>query len=168
MQNVQDSLAKIFEGSAITGESLEGYSEISSVPVPVRRRDSTGWKSMNDEKLIRSLCVGFANLQGEVDELKGRLKQLNSLSTSINDLNNPKFKLKIPISILISQENGIFYAEPVDFEIYGEGETEKDAIHNLKEVIIVYFENLKQSKDKLSPKLRAKLKLLGRLISYED
>ncbi|MFH1610558.1 MAG: hypothetical protein ABIA91_01585 [Patescibacteria group bacterium] len=161
MQTARD----LFEG--LEGESLEAYSEVSSTLALVKRQDSTRWKSMNDDKLnklIRDLCVGFANLQGEVDELK----KGNSLSISIYDLNNSKFQLKVPMSVLVYQEDGIFYTEPADFEIFGEGETEKDAINNFKEVIVVYFENLRNSKEKLSKKLSAKLKLLEKMISCEN
>ena len=87
-----------------------------------------------------------------------------SYSIQIMDLNNDKYFLNCPISVIVYFENSQFYAELIDFDIFGEGLTEKDAIDNLKEVFIVYFESLINKKGKLSKKLALKAKLIKSLI----
>ncbi len=86
-----------------------------------------------------------------------------SVALNINDLNSSELILKCPISVLINVEDDIFFANSVDVDIFGEGNSELEAIDNLKESIVMYYFALKEEKN-LTPQLKAKFTLLQKLV----
>jgi hypothetical protein len=97
-----------------------------------------------------------AQLNRIVIELADLKKSINSVNAiQILDLNSDKYKLKHPLSLSIIFENGEYVVEAFDFDIYGQGESEKEALESFKSIFIDYYENLHNSK-KLSKLLISK------------
>lgn len=108
------------------------------------------------------------SMETRVENLEKHSNNRVGISVQICDLDNPRYSLKRPISLLVFVENGAYFAAPIDLEIFGEGIDEISAIYDLKESIVCYFEELKNSSSKLSVRLKSKLKFLNTLIKDED
>lgn len=131
-------------------------------------RDSTKWSEALQIQLHLHSAIAIARLEERVEKLERKTDKSVCLSVPINDLNNSKYRLRSPIFVLINRESEEFYAEAVDFNVYGIGGDEKEAIENFKEMLILCYENLKFSQRKLSRNLRTKLALLKKIIIDED
>jgi len=89
------------------------------------------------------------------------------MTTKINNLNNPKYQLNAPVSVIISYDDGLYYAEAVDFNVYSEGNDGKEALDNIKTAIISYYESLMKHEKRLSKKMDNDFKILSKLIIHE-
>ncbi len=127
----------------------------------------TSFRSENEFKVWVAQQQRIEELESRVKVLENNSRAKIGMSVQICDLNNPKYILKKPISLLVFTENGEYYASLVDFDVFGVGENEISAIDDLKGVIVVYFDSLKVSRSKLSDKLKAKFNLLQSFISNE-
>ena len=137
-------------------------------PRDVKHPLTTGAENIWKSQSIETLNSALINLVSSIADLKKEISNLNPVSTiQIMDLESTRFTLITPISVYLNKESDQFYAECVDFNIYGIGNDEKEAILHLKEAIINYFEELNSSKSKLSKKLISKLNLLKRIIKNE-
>jgi len=139
-------------------------------PNPLDYRSSSNWKAFKDFKdkeILESLCNNFIKLELRVKQLEEASGRLTSYAIPINDLGSAKYKLNSPIYLFISKENDYFLVEAVDFDVYAVGESEKEAVDKFKGILIEYFENLGSSGEKMSKNLKAKYKLLRKLISNE-
>jgi len=130
-------------------------------------QSSSKWEAFKDKQILQSLCDNFIKLELRVKQLEETSGRLTSYAISINDLGSAKYKLNSPFYVFISKENDYFLVEAVDFDVYAVGESEKEAIDKFKEILIEYFENLGFSGKKMSKNLKAKYKLLRKLILNE-
>lgn len=148
--------------------SASGF--FNNIPMgnPLGYQTSSKWESFKSEKLLQNLCDNVIKLNLRVEQLEQSFPIRSSgYAIPINDLGNPKYLLKSPIYVFLTKEKGNFLVEAMDFDIYGISDNEKDAVDNFKEVLVLYFENLKSSGKNLSKKLEAKLDLLKKLIRNE-
>jgi len=120
------------------------------------------WKEVRIQNIETEL-VGLAFRVGKIEENLNKVKFGSSVQ--IYDLEDLKYGLNFPISLILTKEDDMFYAEAVDFNLFGIGGDEKFAIRDLKEVLVIYYEGLTSSEKKLNKKLRKKLRLLRQIIS---
>lgn len=117
-----------------------------------------------EEVRFNDIRTNVTILALEIANIKEEIKKLNiNFSIQIYDLDNPNYKLESPLSVIVSKEDDYYYAESVDFDIYGTGKTEREAISELQETLIDFYENLTKEK-KITKDLEAKRKLLTKLI----
>lgn len=101
----------------------------------------------------------------KVDKLDVKIENLDKgISAQLFDLNGSTYKLKHPISAIITKENDIYFAESIDFDVYGEGIDEKEAINDLKRALIIFYESLNKRGKKLSVQMKAKRNVLNNII----
>lgn len=121
--------------------------------------------ALDQVNLISNLRNDVAILSLDISNIKESLKKIEiNFSVQLYDLDDLKYKLKSPIWVLITKEQDYYIAESVDFDVYGTGETEKEAISELKETLINFYENLMKEK-KITKELEVKKRLLTKLIS---
>lgn len=70
------------------------------------------------------------------------------------------------ISALVWEENGLYVAQSVGIEVASQGETEKEALANLKEALELYFEDEKVGLGILEYKNDVSLKKVYPKLSY--
>lgn len=99
---------------------------------------------IQDLKSQIALLTGQATIQSQIiQDLQ------NKRIVPVQNLRSPKLHLKEPLYISVEYGNGVFVVFSDDLNLYGEGETELNAIRDFcKEVRDLYFD-LKNSKDKL-------------------
>jgi len=120
-----------------------------------RGKSELEWENLNPILIKLLLAIDKIN-----ESISNQVIQLYNLESH-------KYSLKNPISIITTYENGLYYAETVDFNIYSEGQDIKEAVNNLKTAIISYYESLRKHKRKLSKKMRDEFTLLSKLIKNE-
>jgi predicted RNase H-like HicB family nuclease len=149
------------------------FTQYQSYPYPTIPEDGgkfqlsskTPWEMENDITGIKST---FVNLEDRIATLeKTTPRNRYCISTQISDLDSTKYRLRCPIPVLITFEDKTFFAEPPDFELFGTGSDAKSAVNDLKDVIVVYYENLRESPETLSKALKIKLQLLNKIIEDE-
>lgn len=113
----------------------------------------------NDYTWVRRQIDLTEELGRKVDPLLDK-----GISVQLIDLNDSAYKLKHPISAIITKENDIYFAESVDFDVYGEGVDEKEAINDLKRALIVFYGSLHKTGKKLSVQMKAKRNVLKNII----
>ena len=105
--------------------------------------------SLQVEKVKNALVL----MGKEVVRLRNAIEQLHRKTTArsvfIKNLRDEGYKLREPLAISLEFENGGVCACCYDIDMYGEGKTEEEAIDDLCEVIIDYYESLKEDEDKL-------------------
>lgn len=127
--------------------------------------DSTLWVRKQID-LTEELGRKVDSLVVDVNKLDGKIENLDKgISAQIFDLNDPAYKLKHSISAIITKENDIYFAESVDFDVYGEGVDEKEAINDLKRALLVFHTSLYRPGKKLSSQMKAKHALLKKIIT---
>lgn len=110
---------------------------------------------------IESLNSNIIKLLIEINNLK---EATSNNIIKINDLNSGKYCLKHPIDCIFTFEGDEYLIETVDFNIYSRGATIKEAIENIKEVIIDFYISLYKNKYRLSKSLKKKFELLQNFI----
>ena len=68
----------------------------------------------------------------------------------IDSLRSEKYKLKKPIPINLEHAEAVYIATNYDLELYGYGDSEQEAIEELRNSIIECYEDLKEE-DQLGP-----------------
>jgi len=94
--------------------------------------------------------------------------RVEAISVNILDLNSSQFRLKQPLNLLLHKEGIDYYAECVDFDVYGIGKDEKDSIVDLKSNFLMYYKSLLENPKILSEKLQGKLLVLNSIIDGND
>ena len=65
----------------------------------------------------------------------------------IDSLNSDKYFIRKPISVTIERFENVYLATNYDLDIYGYGDSEAEALDELKSLILEFFEDLKDEKD---------------------
>ncbi|MBU3979090.1 hypothetical protein KKE68_05320, partial [Patescibacteria group bacterium] len=143
----------IRETFTIKSKIMPPYSELT-------RGGMGNWEGLPSKDMLTrdmnlsAVVKAIIDIRDKIDNVK------QALSIQIYDLDSSKFSLKCPMSVLITRENGIYYTQSVDLNLYGEGENEIEAIQDLKKAIIISYQSLSESEKKLSPLMKSKLKFL--------
>ena len=93
-----------------------------------------------------------------------RDSDLEYMSLSLYDLNNPEYMLSSPISVVVSRDSQGYYVESADFDVYGVGGDVRGAVEDFKDTLIGYYEDLLSDESVLSEFLVGKMKVLKDLI----
>lgn len=141
-----------------------GENQVDKASVEVGTLGTSPWKEITfdlQDKLIKEI----GNLAKRIEALENTFQSTFFQPIIIHDLNNSKYQLKKAFQTIISQDdNGEFIAETVDFDLYGTGNSPRDAIDDLKEAITVYIGSLTDPDRKLSKLLQSKLVLLKQFV----
>lgn len=120
---------------------------------------------------IKTFLSELDMVKKEIKKVQEDLGQLRKMERTkniyIQNLRYPTYVLKSPISIALEFEENQVIASCYDIDMYGSGSNEEEAIDDLCEVIVEYYESLKEDKDKLGPIPRKHWIYLERIISEE-
>lgn len=149
------------EGASWMRESVFGQSSDPSVMM-------SDVLNIYKSSMLRQIEIGYLEITSQFSEAIGTvnatLKEVRSntdilvgLSGSraenifIQNLRNPSYRLiqSIPITLVYEQDEVI--ARYDDVGLYGSGELRQDALNELCESIIDYYETLSEEKNKLGP-----------------
>jgi predicted RNase H-like HicB family nuclease len=82
----------------------------------------------------------------------------------IQDLRSEKVRLIAPLYVVIEEADGIIVASNDDLDLFGYGETEAEALQDLRQVIEETFFDLQRDQAQLGPHLQAVWNYLNRII----
>jgi predicted RNase H-like HicB family nuclease len=102
-------------------------------------------------KRLDQLCERVAGLESKVEQELKRLGELGALRRSflvpIETLDPEPYEIVRPFTAVVSQEEGGFQASIFDLGIYASGDTEEEAITNLKETLLDTVDRLNELPD---------------------
>lgn len=92
------------------------------------------WKEVDDQSIISTTIIA----QEQIIEYR---------NIFIDTLHSEDYVLRKPIPVSIEHEEQVYIASNYDLGLYGYGDTENEAIDDLRESIIGCYEDLKQEKE---------------------
>jgi predicted RNase H-like HicB family nuclease len=102
-------------------------------------------------KRLDELCESFAGLESKVDQELKRLGELaaqrKSFLVPIETLEPEPYTLLRSLTAVVAEADGGFEASNFDLGIYASGDTEEEAITNLKETLLDTFDQLNELPD---------------------
>ena len=85
----------------------------------------------------------------------------------LQDLRDGGLRLVAPLYITIEEEDGTVVASNVDLDVFGYGDTEADALQDLREVIVETYFDLKTNQSNLGPHLKTIWNYLNRMVTIQ-
>jgi hypothetical protein len=86
----------------------------------------------------------------------------------LQDLREARLRLIAPIYVTLEEQDGVVVASNADLDLFGYGDTEAEALQDLREVISETYFDLKREQGNLSPHLQAIWDYLDRvMIEYQ-
>jgi predicted RNase H-like HicB family nuclease len=82
----------------------------------------------------------------------------------LQDLRDAGLRLVAPLYITIEEEAGTVVASNVDLDVFGYGDTEAEALQDLREVIVETYFDLKANQNNLGPYLQTIWNYLNRIV----
>jgi hypothetical protein len=73
----------------------------------------------------------------------------------LQDLRDTKLRLVAPLFVTIEEQDGVVVASNVDLDVFGYGDTEAEALQDLRDIIVETYFDLKANRDQLAPHLQA-------------
>ena len=102
-------------------------------------------------KRLDELCESFAGLETRVDQELKRLGQLaahrKSFLVPIETLEPEPYEILRPFTAVVTEEEGEFLASLFDLGVHASGDTEEEAIANLKETLLDTVDRLNELPD---------------------
>jgi predicted RNase H-like HicB family nuclease len=102
-------------------------------------------------KRLDELCERAAGLESKVEQVLKRIGELGpprrSLLAPIETLDPEPYELTRPVSAVVNEAEGGFEASLFDLGIFASGDTEEEAIANLKETLLDTFDQLSELPD---------------------
>jgi len=91
----------------------------------------------------------------EFQELLERLKGMKRLESRkpilLYSLRHPRLRLKEPLAVLLERDDGQVIAQSYDLDLFGYGDTESEALEDLRQTVADLYYELKESAGKLGP-----------------
>jgi hypothetical protein len=91
-------------------------------------------------KRLEELCERVAGLESKVEQVLKKLAELSALRRSflipIETLEPEPYEITRPLTAVVIEGEGEFEASIFDLGIFSSGETEEEAIANLKETLV--------------------------------
>ncbi len=120
-------------------------------------------------KKLDELREGVARLESRVEEVLKRIGELSALRRSflvpIETLEPEPYEITRPFTAVVMEGEGEFEASIFDLGIFASGDTEEEAIANLKETLLDTFDQLGELPDtKLGRGLLRQKTLLNRCV----
>ncbi len=82
----------------------------------------------------------------------------------LQDLRIPKLRLVAPLFVTVEEQDDIVVASNVDLDTFGYGDTEAEALDDLRAVIVETYFDLKSDQANLGPHLQAIWNYLNRIV----
>ncbi len=82
----------------------------------------------------------------------------------LQDLRIPKLRLVAPLFVTVEEQDDIVVASNVDLDTFGYGDTEAEALDDLRAVIVETYFDLKLDQANLGPHLQAIWNYLNRIV----
>jgi predicted RNase H-like HicB family nuclease len=102
-------------------------------------------------KRLDELCERVAGLESKVEQVLKRIGELSALRRSflvpIESLEPEPYELLRPLTAVVTEAEGGFEASNFDLGIYASGDTEEEAIADLKETLLDAFDQLNELPD---------------------
>jgi hypothetical protein len=102
-------------------------------------------------KRLDQLCEQVARLESKVEQVIKRLGGLSALRRSflvpIESLEPEPYEIVRPLTAVVMESEGEFEAAIFDLSIFASGDTEEEAIGNLKETLLDTFDQLNELPD---------------------
>jgi len=93
----------------------------------------------------------LTELRQQIADLLSRISTVRRWSGAIATLDDSRFELRMPLPIGFEEAEGTVVAYSHDFENYASGETEYEALDELRKVIVDDYESLEREADRLGP-----------------
>ncbi|MEK6733563.1 MAG: hypothetical protein AABY27_00445 [Pseudomonadota bacterium] len=77
------------------------------------------------------------------------INQVRTTPTQILNLRSDKYQLATSLPVTISEEDNLYVITSHDLNLFGYGETEDEAIQDLCETIVEYYEDIENNKENL-------------------
>jgi hypothetical protein len=118
---------------------------------------------------LNQLCEAVERLETKIDQLLKKLDEASSRTEStlvpIETLAPEPYDLLRPFTIVITKSDEEFEASLFDASVFASGETEEDAVANLKDTLIDTYQMLNElGDDKLGPGPLRQKRVLNKLI----
>lgn len=113
--------------------------------------------------LANGLKAPIASIEEGVNILLGLMRE-RSEAILIQNLRNPHYRLMQPIPVTIKEAQNEVVARYEDAGLYGSGEFRQEAINDLCESIVDYYETLSQEQGNLGPLAQAHWDFLKNII----
>jgi uncharacterized coiled-coil DUF342 family protein len=122
------------------------------------------------------LLSSIAELRKSVSDIKQKLENITedledyskTYNATIYDLNNPKYSLTIPIQAVIIEDEDDTVARIPELNLYATGDTDSEAIYELKQELVQLYEELNSAESKLGPLPESWLNTINKLIVRTD
>jgi hypothetical protein len=102
-------------------------------------------------KRLDELCDRVAGLESKVEQVLRKLTELSALRRSflvpIETLEPEPYEILRPLTAVVAEGEGEFEAAIFDLGIFASGDTEEEAIANLKEKLLDTFDQLNELPD---------------------
>jgi len=118
---------------------------------------------------IAKLRKSVSNIKHQLDDITEDLKDSSkTYNATIYDLNHPRYSLTTPIQVVIIEDEDEIVARMPELNLYATGDTDSEAIYELKQEMIELYEDLNSTDDKLGPLPESWLKTINKLIVRTD
>jgi len=120
-----------------------------------------------------SICKRLDGIEAALEVAVRGIEQVRtqdrSIMVPINSLGTEQYELLRPITVVVTSAQDEFEASFFDANLYGSGDTEEEAISDLKVVIVEAFERLSALEDeKLGPLMDKQKQVLAAHIRKGD
>jgi len=89
----------------------------------------------------------------EFQELLGHLKEMKRLegrkSILLYSLRHPRLRLREPLAVLLEHDDGQVIAQSYDLDLFGYGDTENEALEDLRQTVADLYFELKENAEGL-------------------
>jgi hypothetical protein len=72
----------------------------------------------------------------------------------LQDLRDVRLRLVAPLFVVIEEQDDVVVASNADLDVFGYGDTEAEALQDLREIIVEAYFDLKTNRDKLGAHLQ--------------
>ncbi|MDI6787948.1 MAG: hypothetical protein QME51_06215 [Planctomycetota bacterium] len=97
----------------------------------------------------QGITIEQVNIIQENRQVIHNINQVRATTTQILDLRSDKYQFIKPLPVTISEEDNLYVVTSYDLNLFGYGETEDEAIQDLCETIVEYYEDIENNKENL-------------------
>jgi hypothetical protein len=108
------------------------------------------------------------SIEKRLGNIEDTLEEGRTYNAVIYELNNPQYSLSTPIQIIIIEDKEEIIARIPELNLYATGDTDTEAIYNLKSELIELYEELNNTEYKLGPLPKSWLATINKLMLRID
>jgi len=142
--------------------------------VSIRKNETAdaGWsKTYTPEYDTSTAYDSLTEVNENVNELKEKIKGYPERTTkniSLSNIGVTGYRLTEPLQVTIIAEDSVFVAVSYDLNTFGYGDTEAEAIQDLRESIVEYYEDLKGDRENLGKVPQCDFEYLDRILKAKN